>query len=274
MDDDEYSEPFVRRLGRAFGFQYNVILFFGALLYSAALASWVPALVAAPIELLWLLVGSSRATNRWIESRDREAGAATASNASGTEDLAAYALRFDALARVLDNVKMAKFDMTGMSANELGAALRQLEETQGSFTRLASLHQRLSQFLRTMPSADLELEIEQRTRALAAEKDLAVRMALRQSLGMVQRRLQHRELTANMLRAIDLRMSAIEQSFAYIESHLLNLGSALELRAEVDALVARVSSVDALEAGAGEALSSPATASRGAYPIPSVFGSG
>jgi len=209
-------------------------------------------------EAIWLMVGVTDGGSRWIEKQRSAVSARTVSAVDATtlEDLPAYAGRFEALAHVCDGVGRVKLDTTGVSWAELGATMNHLEETRRSFMRLASLHQRLSQFLMHMPAAELESEVQRRSQALSREKDLAVRMALRQSLGLVQRRLQHRELTANMLRSVELRMAAIEQSFFYIESHVLQLGSALELKAEVDALVARVSSVDALEAGAGDAIAS------------------
>jgi len=253
---DVEKEPVFRRLGRAFSFQYNVILFFGAFLYAAAVASWLPVLLGVFGEAIWLMVGVTAGGRRWIEKHRGRASIPTfgAVDATSAEDMPAYAGRVEALGRVCDGVRRVKLDTTGVTSAEHGATISHLDETQRSFARLASLHQRFSHFLAHMPAAELESEMQRRSQALSGEKDPGVRMALRQSLGMVQRRLQHRELTANVLRAVDLRMTAIEQSFFYIESHLLELGSALELKAEVDALVARVSSVDALEAGADSAM--------------------
>jgi hypothetical protein len=270
MHDVEKQEPVFRRLARAFSFQYNVILFFGAFLYAAAVASWLPALIGVCCEAIWLMVGVTAGGCRWIEKRRARASmpAIGALDASSVADLPGYAARIEALARVCDGVRRVKLDTTGVTSAEHGATIVHLDETQRSFVRLASLHQRLSQFLAHMPAAELESEVQRRSQALSGEKDLAVRMALRQSLGLVQRRLQHRELTANMLRAVELRMTAIEQSFLYIESHVLELGSALELKAEVDALVARVSSVDALEAGAGDAI---ASVGGNSHPVPVVL---
>ncbi|HEY3595509.1 MAG TPA: hypothetical protein VGL13_16590, partial [Polyangiaceae bacterium] len=179
---------------------------------------------------------------------------------------AEYAVRYEPLARISAEARRTKLDMTGVSPVELSVTLTHLEETQRSFLRLASLHQRLSQFLRSSPSSDLELEAGRLTEAYAREKDLAMRMATRQSLNLVQRRLQHRDLTVNMLRAVELRMASLEQSFLYIQAQVLPLASALELKAEVEAVVARVSSVDALEAGAGSAIMGAETGQRLSHP--------
>jgi hypothetical protein len=157
--------------------------------------------------------------------------------------------------------------MTGVSPAELRTTVGQLEEVLRSFLRLAAVHQRLSQFLQGMPASDLEREAVRLAEAFTREKDLAVRLALRQSLGLQRRRVQQREQTANTERAVDLQMMAIEQSFLYLESHVLGLGSARELKAEIDAFIKQVSSVDNLEAEAGNALGGAGAGSSAAYPI-------
>jgi hypothetical protein len=264
----EHERNVTSRLALAFGLQYNLILFFGALLYSVSLASWVPATAAAAGELVWLIIGAFPATGRWLEkARQERAARASVSEGSALQSLAPqYGARYEPLARVAAQARLMQLDMTGMSQVELMTTLSHLDEAHRSFLRLSSLHQRLSQFLQSVPSTDLEGEAARLTEIYAREKDLAVRMAIRQSLSLVQRRRQHRELTVNMLRAVELRMAAVEQSFGYIDSQVLPLGSALELKAEVEALVARVSSVDALEAGAGTAIASADGSSRISYP--------
>jgi hypothetical protein len=256
------------RLALAFGFQYNVILFLGALLYSAALGSWVPASAAAAAELAWLIVGAFPGTSDWIEKGRQKRGPPPTPNAgSSLPALApAHAARYEALARIAAQARLTQLDTTGVSPAEVTTTLAHLDEASRSFLRLVSLHQRLSQFLASAPSTELDHEAARLHDNFSREKDLAVRMAIRQSLNLVQRRRQHRELTINMLRAVELRIAAVEQSFAYIEMQVLPLASALELKAEVEALVARVSSVDALEAGAGTAVASPDGSVRISYP--------
>jgi hypothetical protein len=263
---------FSSRLGLAFSFQYNLILFFGTFLYAAALGSWFPALAGMIAEVIWLIIGSMPSTARWIERhREERAARPTAEETSALDMLGAtYAARYEPLAHIAARTRYTKLDMTGVSPVELSTTLANLEETQRSFLRLCSLHQRLSQFLQSVPSTDLEFEAQRLAEAFAREKDLAVRMATRQSLGLVQRRLQHRELTVNMLRAVELRMAAVEQSFLYIQSQVLPLASALELKAEVEAVMARVSSVDTLEAGAVNAIGSADVNLRLSYPNLSV----
>jgi hypothetical protein len=254
-------------LALAFGFQYNVILFFGLLLFSLSLASWVPAAGAAAAEVVWLFVGAFPATAEWIDRGRRRREARLPTPNPALPSLApAYAARCEALARVASQARLAPLDATGMTAAELTTTLAHLDDAHRSFLRLAGLHQRLSQFLHGTPSSDLDRDAARLHEDYAREKDLAVRMAIRQSLNLIQRRRQHRQLTVNMLRAVELRVAAVEQSFAYIETQVLPLGSALELKAEVEALIARVSSVDALEAGAGTAIASPDGSVRISYP--------
>jgi hypothetical protein len=160
----------------------------------------------------------------------------------------AYAERFATLLRCGDEIRRAKLDMTGVSAAELRTTLAHLNTVKVSFVRLAGVHGRVSRFLSSTPVIDIEREQGRLREALAREKDLSVRMALRQSLAVVQRRMDHRAQLTNTLRAVELKMAAIEQSFVYLALQVAGLGSALELKTEVDAVVSNFSSVDTLEA--------------------------
>jgi len=245
------SPPLTSRISTVFWYQYNVILFAGALLFSAALRSRTPAALGGVGEILWLGLGAGVPDlYRWIEQqRARMRDLPSAQHALAPHNVPdVYAERFAALLRIADDIRHARLDMTGVSTAELRTTLARLETVKVSFLRLAGIHNRGSRFFASSPTADIERDQARLRDALSGEKDLTVRMALRQSLTLVQRRMEHRTQLTNTLRAVELKMEAIEQSFAYLASQVAGLESALELKAEVDAFVTHFSSVDALEA--------------------------
>jgi hypothetical protein len=64
-------------LRRAFANQYNYILLAGAGLFAIATWSWLPLVVGAGVETLWLVLGAdSKPFRRWVlaqESKERQA---------------------------------------------------------------------------------------------------------------------------------------------------------------------------------------------------------
>ena len=75
-----------------------------------------------------------------------------------------------------------------------------------------------------------------------------MKMGLRQALTLSQRRLQEKEQVLNTLRGIEVQMSTIESAFAYIESIAAGATSGRDIESEIDALVARISAPDVLDA--------------------------
>jgi hypothetical protein len=243
--------PLLRRLGSAFWLQYNLILLAGAVLFSAAAASWVPAALAGLAEATWLVIGTRLPTAQvWAASRragadSRRADAPDLLVPQGLE--ASYAIRFENLVRLGQEMRATSLDMSGVTAAELQTAMDQVAQVfLQSFLRLAALHQRSSRYLGGLAAADLERESERLGGALAQERDLSVCAVLRQSLTLVQRRLQQRQETLNTLAVVDLQMVAIEQSLFYLESHVLSLRSARELKEELEAFITQLSFFDSL----------------------------
>jgi hypothetical protein len=258
MEQIELPPP-LRRLSTVFWFQYNVILFLGSLLFSAAMRSWGPAVLGALGEAIWLLLGTAlRPVYTSIDlHRAKMRRAPSGPHSAALERISGkHAPRFDALVRAADAVQRARLEMGGLSRAELRAVLGRLETLQEAYVRLASVHDRVSEYLKGGPSGQHEPETARLSEALSREKDMSVRLALRQSLTLAQRRVEQRAHIANTLRAVELKMTAIEQSFAYLGSQVIGLGSAVELKAEVDALMAQFSSVGALEVEASRALAS------------------
>jgi hypothetical protein len=119
----------------------------------------------------------------------------------------------------------------------------------------------------------LQRESAQLAESMSHEKDLAVRMALKQSLTLLQRRKERREQTANALRAIELQLESIERSFRYLGSQVEEFGSAEEVKAELDAVATQIPSLDALEAEARQSLGGASARPQAVYAVPVVIDS-
>ena len=126
--------------------------------------------------------------------------------------------------------------------------MSRLETIRQTFLQFAGTHQRLSRFLAGLQTANIDAEVARVNDALYVEKDPTVKMGLRQALTLAQRRLQEREQVVNTLRGIEVQMSTIETAFAYIESIAAGASSGRDIESEIDALVARISAPDMLDA--------------------------
>ncbi|HKQ71885.1 MAG TPA: hypothetical protein VJT73_21220 [Polyangiaceae bacterium] len=264
------SSPLPFRLARAFWLQYNVILLFGAVAFSLALRTQWPLAIGAVVELAWLVIASrSPGLQRWMApffeddlelvpesgpmwnppsavrglSRTLPGAHIPALGMASGEDQRLLALR-----RTHQEIRAAELDSAGMSLAELEATRDRLDDLLRTFERLSVSQQKLVRFFQSASGETLASEVAKATAALATEKDATMRMALRQTLGLAQRRVQQREQMSSTLRAVELQMATIERSFAYITASVLRLGSARELKAELDAIASQVVSVDSLEA--------------------------
>ena len=254
----------------AFLVQYNLILLFGAVAFSAASASWVPLAVGLALELAWL-VGAPLfpAFRSWTNER-RDATPATetpprvpvaptrapAPPASSMLD-GSYRERAERLGLSLREIRVsADEELRRVRSPGLSAALTTLPELAASFERLCVLHQRLSRFVAQNSKADLELEASRLTEAFSREKDLGLRVTLRQARIIAQRRLEQHDRIVALHRASELRLDMIESAAAHVRSTGLTMTSPDELAGAIRGLVTHITTVSALESDSGEAPSS------------------
>jgi hypothetical protein len=252
----------------AFFVQYNVILLFGAAAFSLASASWVPLAVGAAFELAWLVTAPwFPAFRRWTNDRRDAASAAPvavpaaspfapAQTASVALD-ESYKERVKRLALSLREIRTAADDeLRRVRSPELTSALATLPELAASFERLCTLHQRLSRFVAQNSRADLEREMTKLTDAFSKEKDLGLRVTLRQALIIAQRRLDQFTRLVALHRASELRLDMIESAAAHVRSSGLAMTSADDFAGEIRGLSTHVTTVNALEHDSAEAPSS------------------
>ncbi len=244
---------------RAFLNQYNFILMGGAAMFAAATGSWLPAVIGAGAEVLWLALGAdTKAFRRWVDKQ--ESKEAKNRLLRETADVLAtldegYARRFEDLRRVADEIQRLANENQGIETTLIQDEMAKLGQLLHSFLKLASGHQRLSRYLHDNPVSNVERDIARCQRALKQEADPRVQASLKQALSLAQKRLRQNEQIEGGWKALSVQMDTMEKALDYLKSHILGIGTHEELASELDNLVSGVSSVSEIEASADEMMS-------------------
>jgi hypothetical protein len=238
MNETTSDRPYLVRL---FSIQYNWILFGGALLFSLASASRLPALVGVAVEALVLLVGSNLpGVRRWLDRRDmtlRRTAANVALMASVRGLEREYATRVLKMDQALGDIR----DFGGPRPDpDFEAGVTRLETLRDVHLGLCEAHQRVTRFLAATPTEELAREVESLRAAFAAEKDIGLRLTLRQSITLAQRRVAHRESLGQTLRGVGVRLDALERSVAYLRSQGESIAKSPRFRSDVEQLVSDI----------------------------------
>jgi hypothetical protein len=228
-------------LVRLFSIQYNWILFGGALVFSLASASRLPALVGAAVETLFLLIGSNLpGVRRWLDRRDmafRRAAANVGLMAAVRGLERDYATRVLGMDQALGDIR----DFGGPKPEpDFEAAVTRLETLRDVHLALCETHQRVTKFLAATPTQELAGEVERLKAAFSAEKDIGLRLTLRQALTLAQRRVAHRESLGQTLRGVGVRLEALERSVSYLRSQGDSLARSPRFRSDVEQLVSDI----------------------------------
>jgi hypothetical protein len=241
---------------RAFFSQYNVILLFGAVAFTIASASWVPLAVAGVVELLWLISAPALpAFRRHTESRDEEPSTPPAEPvlSVGAPPDGPYRGRRVRLTASLREIRALADEALRKGRNEeLVVALPLLSELAEAFDRLCSLHLRLSRFVGQTSKDEIEQEVARLTEGFAKERDLGLRVTLRQALQLAQRRLEQYNRIVALYRASELRLDMIESGAAHARSKGVTMPSAADFAGEIRGLQTHLTSVSALESDSVE----------------------
>jgi hypothetical protein len=256
MQDRESSGNLVKF---AFRNQYNIIALVGAAGLSFALESWIPAALAGVGEALWLLVApSTQAFRRWAatQSAGEKRSQHAVETAHATRRLDdAYASRVNQLDRMTQEIRSlaAERDMDPAVFDRGGDRLQALVQT---FIQMATLHQRLVRFLAGSQATNLEEEVARLGREMASEKDAGVRLTMRQTLTVAQRRLKQHDQIEGTRRALEAKMQTLEMSLDYLRSQIFAGGAEADLENQLDELAATVSFLPDLEAEATATIAS------------------
>jgi len=255
MEDEPRFRP-GSLLKRAVLNQYNYILLGSTGLFTLATGSWLPAVVGAGAEVLWLVLGAdTKAFRRWAAAQDvreaRQQLLLERQQVLGGLD-APYVERFTALSRMSDEIQSLAKENQGWQTDLIRDEMVKLDQLLQSFVKMASAHQRLAHYLEENPVSGVEREIARGQRALRQEEDSRVQASLKQALSLAQRRLEKHQQIEGAWKALGVQMDTLEKSFDYLKSHILGIGTREELAAALDDLVAGVASVSELDATTDE----------------------
>jgi hypothetical protein len=243
----------------AFRNQYNVIALLGAGGLSLALWSWIPAAAGVVGEMLWLVVApSTKPFQRWAVAqaageRQNQRQAQTAQAARKLDD--AYTGRVNQLGQVIDEIRRLAAD-AGMNPAVFDRGGDRLQALVATFIQMAMLHQRLVRFLGSSQTSNLEEEVARLGHQMTTEKDAGVRLTMRQTLTVAQRRLKQHEQIDGTRRALEAKMQTMEMSLDYLRSQIFAGGAEADLENQLDELAATVSFLPDLEAEATATIAS------------------
>lgn len=253
------KEPKKRSIwSRAFWNQYNLILLGGAGLFAVATWSWLPLLVGAGAEALWMTLGAdSRLFRRWVEKQEvheKKKLLAARSEATLHRLKPSYVERYGELWRLAGDIERQARENPSLEGRMVQREMDKLGQLLHTFIELAALHQRYAQFLIDNPERDMQRDIENAERALARETDRVVKRGLEQSLGLARKRLAQRGRIEAAHRLLGVRMDTLEKSLRYLQSHVISIGRGEELSQEIQSLIVGVESVEALSLDAEQLL--------------------
>jgi hypothetical protein len=243
------DKPSLYRL--AFLNQYNAILLGGAGLFALATYSWLPAVVGAGLEALWMtFVPDSGVFKRWATQRNaRQAQEQLKQEAQALLSHLGrdYGERFLALEQVAEEIQSLSKENESLDARLVGDELQKIGQILHSFLRMATVHQRLTRFLDENPAREIQADMVENQRQLRTERDGRVQASLAQALSLAEKRLKQNERIAGAAKALGVQMDTLEKSLNYLKSHIVAIGTRQELADELDGLVQAVDSVEQVE---------------------------
>ncbi|HKA90807.1 MAG TPA: hypothetical protein VKE22_24260 [Haliangiales bacterium] len=236
--------------GRAFFNQVNLILLGGAALFALTTFSWIPLLVGAGAEVLWLVLGAdSSVFRRWVavqegkekqRETERKAAEAIAALSPG------YLERFRQLEEIAEEIRKLAGDNPSLETQLVQTEMDKLSRLLHTFLHMAVVHQRLSQYLEEGYETEIQRDIDRCEQALARERDPEVLSTLRQSQSLAEKRLKQHAAIEASYKVVSVKMETLEKSFRYLKSHVIAISSQEELTQEIDELITGVEAVEDL----------------------------
>jgi hypothetical protein len=243
---------------RAFFNQYNGILLGAAALFALATFSWLPLVVGAGLEALWMtFVPDSSVFRRWVgmqKSKESQENIKRETEAILNQLDDSYRQRFLELQQVGDEVLALSKENQSLETQLVEDELQKIGQVLFSFLRMARAHQRLAHFLAENSVGEIKADLAEATAALRTEKDARVQASLKQALSLTEKRLRQHEQIGSSAKALAVQMETLEKALNYLKSHIVAIGSHEELANELDGLVMGVDSVEQMETETGEAL--------------------
>jgi hypothetical protein len=232
------------RIWAAFCLQYNLIMLFGCACFSLALASLAPLLLALLIEAIWLLFAIALPGRcDWV----LEQTAAAIDRQSHDGLPAALRQRIRATRASANAIIRAANKAADLEPLEQRALIERVNTVQHAFVRLAGLAHSVSDTVSRVSVSDVESEMTRLRYAAQGEKDLVVKVGLKQAIGLLQRRLHERDRVVSALRASETQMRTIETSLSYIRSQLAQGSSPRACAGELEPLALQLATWETLE---------------------------
>jgi hypothetical protein len=239
-------------LRRAAFNQYNAILMGGVGAFSVATGSWLPLVVGAGAEVLWLVLGAdSKPFKNWVTKQEEKEAADRVERevARIVADLdPAYVARYETLRQTSLEIQGLASENKGLDTSLLKDEMQKLGQLLYSFLQMSVSHQKLSRYLTQSQASQIEYDISQCQRALAGEKDPRVQASLKQAYSLAQKRLRQNQQIQGAYKALGVQMLTLEKAFDYLKSNILGMGTREELAKELDGLVTGVASAAELDA--------------------------
>ena len=233
---------------RAFANQYNYIFLGAAALFALTTFSWVPLLLGAGAEALWLVLGAdSSLFGRWVaiqEGKERQAEVERKA-AEALKTLApSYLQRFQDLQVLAEEINRLAGDNPSLETQLVQAEMDKLGHLLHTFLQMAVVHQRLATYLGENYETEIQRDITRCQQSMKKEQDSEVLETLRQSLALADKRLrQHGSIEASF-KVLTVKMETLEKSFRYLKSHVIAITSQEELAQEIDELINGVEAVE------------------------------
>jgi hypothetical protein len=240
---------------RAFANQYNFIFMGAAALFAVTTFSWIPLLVGAGAEVLWLVLGAdSSLFKRWVkiqEGKERQAEIARRA-AEALRSLApSYLDRFQKLQELAEEIRRLAGDNPSLETQLVQSEMDKLGHLLHTFLQMAVVHQRLAGYLDENYDAEIQRDITRCEQLLRKEDDHEVVSTLQQSLALAEKRLkQHASIEASY-KVLSVKMETLEKSFRYLKSHVIAISSQEELAQEIDELISGVEAVEEIGSETG-----------------------
>jgi hypothetical protein len=252
--------------GRAFYNQYNFILLAGTGLFAIATFSWLPLLIGAGAEALWMVLGAdSGPFKRWVakqESKEKQQEIAEKTSKALATLHADYVERFEELRGLADRISELAKENPSLGTRLVQGEMDKLGQLLFSWLEMAVLHQRYSDYLEESSGRELQRDIDKCERALEVERSSEVKSSLRQNLELARRRAtQHERIEANH-RLLGVKMDTLEKAFRYLQTHIIGIGTGEELTTELDGLILGVEAVEELTRESDTLLSAAPVAAR------------
>ena len=233
---------------RAFFNQYNLILIGGVGLFALATFSWLPLLIGAGVEALWMVLGADSAPfKRWVamqETKEQQAEVQAKAEAALRALDQRYVAKFEELRALSEKIDALAKDNPSLGTRLVQGEMDKLGMLLHSYLEMAVLHQRYGRYLDENKDRDIRRDIQTSQSALEREEDREVTASLKTSLELARKRLkQHERIEANC-RLLAVKMDTMDKAFRYLESNIIGMGKGEELAHEIDELIIGVDAVE------------------------------